>query len=483
MANSSYFQPAFDRLASDGAIGDPNGKLAYAYIRVSDSDQAEEGRSGLSRQLEHIHEAASKHGYKIPWDFVFADDYTGFQIEGRPELTRLRREYKSASKRANVVVIEHLDRLSRNADWHQGFLLDEMQQHSVHAIFWREFSSRIERAVMGAISQEGMEQAKERMKEGIRKKAQSGRITAKVPAFGYKFVDREGNENTIDARRDTYYMIDEDRQEAVRFVFEGLAYRGWTCYELRKQLDERGRGDWRFRPPRAPAWNERTLVKMIRNPLYKGEYIANRHYIERVIEVDEQGLSRTVLKSRQRPKEDWIQVPIPAIIDEQTWELANHNLYRNKDFARRNKKHEYMLSALVRCATCGRRYHGNTDIKPNHTRRYYCARATSTPVVREHFPCGQKSIRCEILDALVWEAITDALLNPEALHTAIDARYSNDRVVDIRKQIDFLTREIPRKEKEEQRLYQAYLAEAYTPDEYAGERKRTECVKGLQQLQ
>jgi hypothetical protein len=48
----------FDKLAADGVLGDPDGEPSGAYLRVSSSGQAEEGRSGLPRQLEHIHEKA-----------------------------------------------------------------------------------------------------------------------------------------------------------------------------------------------------------------------------------------------------------------------------------------------------------------------------------------------------------------------------------------------------------------------------------------
>jgi DNA invertase Pin-like site-specific DNA recombinase len=160
VANPEFFKQAFDERATNGCIGDPNGQLAYAYLRVSDSDQAEEGRSGLPRQIAHIHEAASKEGCKIPWDFVFADDSSGFEFEERAALSELRKEYKSPQRRANIVVIEHLDRLSRQADWHQGFLLDEMKQHNIRTVFWKGFFSRIERVVLGAIAQEGMEEEK-----------------------------------------------------------------------------------------------------------------------------------------------------------------------------------------------------------------------------------------------------------------------------------------------------------------------------------
>lgn len=70
---------------------------------------------------------------------MFADDFTGFEFEGRPGLAKLRQAYKATPRKAHAVVIEHIDRLSRNADWHQGFLLDEMHRHGIEAVFGSRF--------------------------------------------------------------------------------------------------------------------------------------------------------------------------------------------------------------------------------------------------------------------------------------------------------------------------------------------------------
>ncbi|MCI0708628.1 MAG: recombinase family protein [Chloroflexi bacterium] len=472
MANYQFFKPAFEALATDGVIGDPNGRPAYAYIRVSSDGQAEEGRSGLPRQLEHIHEIACKLGYRISWEDVYADDHSGFEFEDRPGLTKLRQTYKSPNRRCNFIVMEHIDRLSREARWHQGFLEHEMKTSGLQVVYWKPYSSQIERAVMGIIAQEGMEQAIERMRIGTIKKAESGRVTAKRPAFGYRFVDGNGNENTMEARHDTYYAINNERAIAVRFIFESIAYGGMSCFELMKVLDERGKVEPGFRSPIAKAWNQRSLVKLIRNPLYKGEFIANRFYKRRVVEVDENGLSKSVLKEYQRPEEEWIRVSVSSIVDETTWELANRNLWRNKGFARRNKKNDYMLTSIARCATCGWRYHGHTDSKKPHIQRYYCSSIHTTPGYREHHPCDQPSIHCDILDTAVWEVIANALLEPEVLLLAVDARYSNDRVENIYDQLSFLRHKIEGKTTEEEKLYQAYLAGAFDASEYAGERQR-----------
>jgi hypothetical protein len=97
-----------------------------------------------------------------------------------------------------------------------------------------------------------------------------------VAALGYKFVDADGNHNTMEARQMTYYAPDPDRAVCIEFIYRAIAYEGYSSYQLMVELDERAKADRRFAAPKARQWNGRTLVKLIRNPLYKGEYVASR---------------------------------------------------------------------------------------------------------------------------------------------------------------------------------------------------------------
>ena len=63
-----------------------------------------------------------------------------------------------------------------------------------------------------------------------------------------------------------------------------------------------------------------------------------------------------------RPVEEWIPVPVPAIIDADLWHLAQEQLARNRERATRNNtRHRYLLRALLICGRCGRRMIGATD--------------------------------------------------------------------------------------------------------------------------
>jgi site-specific DNA recombinase len=475
MPNHDTFKDVFDSLATDGCIGDPHGRLAYAYIRVSDSDQAEDGRSGLPRQIGHVHEIAQKRGYKIPWDFVFADDHTGFEFEGRPALTQLRREYKSHKARAEAVVMEHLDRLSRNADWHQGFLLDEMRRHKIEAVFWNAFGSLIERAVMGAIAQEGMEQAKRRMMEGNLHKARSGRVTARTPAYGYKLVDANGNEGAA-AKKESYYAIREEEAAIVRLIFRRLL-NGDPMRKIALELEMAG-----VKPPKQSKHWEAVYVRLIIvNEIYKGDFYAHRWHHTVVQKPSEDGLSTRAVKCKiEYPREEWIHVPVPPIVTPEEWEAANRMLAQNKKTARRNAKDPYLLTGLVRCAHCGWMYTGTThrSNKPNakpHWKPYRGYRCPHNGVRPKYLvtseACQNSHIPCKVLDTAVWSIVCQALFEPQVLLTALDEDATSERNRELLQHIEYLEREIARKVDDDERLLRAYMAGAFDEHEFSARRR------------
>ena len=471
-----FFKTEFDTLATNNAIGHPNGELAYGYLRVSSAGQADEGRSGLPRQIMNVHEAAMKHGLQIPWEFLFADDDSGFEFTERPDLSRLRQEYKSTRRRANAVVIEHLDRLSRNADWHQGYLLDEMKQYGLQSVFWKEFTSRIERAVMGAIAQDGMEQAKQRMAEGNIHKARSGRVTARTPAYGYKLVDSKGREGET-AKKDTHYAIKEDEAYVVQGIFQ-QAIEGNTLRGITRFLEEN------YPPPkRYTYWDAKMVALIISNPVYKGEFIAhNRKEIKVPLSTGPASLTggavKTVIRRVARPREEWIIVPVPAVVSAEEWELANKVLEKNKQMSRRNGKESFLLTGLIHCATCNHKYSGGrrkrigkTGVRYG-TSWYRCSASNSGyAAIREKAGCDQSQISIRVIDDAVWSLAYQVLLDPQILITALEKEFQGERNNQTSRQISFLENQINELNIEDDKLYKAYLAGVFNETEYAGRRR------------
>jgi site-specific DNA recombinase len=474
MVIPEFLKPEFDKLAINGCIGSPIGRLAFGYIRVSGDEQAEDGRSGLPRQLAHIHEVACRLGYRIPWDMIFADDHTGFEFEGRPGLSQLRQELRSPNRRGHAVIIEHLDRLSRNADWHQGYLLDEMRSLNVQPLFWKEFSSRIERAVMGAIAQDGMEQAKQRMMEGNLYKARSGRVTARVPAYGYRLVDANGNES-VAAKKETYYAIREEEAVVIRLIFRRVI-EGTPMRRIALELEMAG-----IKPPKQYKHWELAQVRLfIKNEIYKGDFYAHRWEHTTVSKPSKDGYStRTVKCKIERPREEWIHVSVPAVVTPEEWEMANRMLAQNQKTARRNAKNPYLLTGLVRCAYCGWKFAGTVhrknkhgDPRPAPYRGYRCPHYSIRPkYLAKHIECRSSQLRCDVLDNAVWKIVCQALLEPQLLIEALDADATSERNRQLEEQIAYLQRELDNKTEDDEKLWKAYTAGAYDEHEFTVRRK------------
>ena len=75
-----------------------------------------------------------------------------------------------------------------------------------------------------------------------------------------------------------------------------------------------------------------------------------------------------------------------------------------------------------------------------------------------------------ILDQTVWAVIYEILLSPEIMINALEQEYGNEENTEIREQINFLEKQIKKIKLEDEKMYKAYLAEAFDETEYAEHR-------------
>jgi site-specific DNA recombinase len=460
----------FKKVANkDGILGDPEGIPAYCYIRVSSEAQTEDGRSGLPRQLQHIDEKAKEENLAISWNMVFTDaGYSGFQFENRPELSRLRQEV-ATNPRSKYLMMEHLDRLSRNVKWHQGFLLDEFEGHGMKLVFWRAYSSEIERTVLGTIAEEGMRTEIARMREGMVYKAKSGRITAKRPAYGYIFVDSDGNPGP-QTSQDTHYAHHPEASKIMRFVYEQLIYHDSTLGPIAEYLNRNEIPT----PHNATAWTVASLARMVKSPVYKGEFYANRFYQELTGEHREDGKPKRV--TRERPTEEWIKIEVPAIVTPEEWQLAQEVLKSNQKRSTRNmKKREWLLSSFVRCDICGYAYNATIGGGKNKSIRYYGCKGRNSARARATGQyCRSPYVHADLLEQLVWDNIAELVFNPEIIIEYLEREHEQEWRREYETQLEFLGKELEKLASQKVRWREAYLNEVITLEEYKSHRQQIE---------
>jgi hypothetical protein len=80
---------------------------------------------------------------------------------------------------------------------------------------------------------------------------------------------------------------------------------------------------------------------------------------------------------------------------------------RNRAESTRNRKYDYLLIGHIKC-TCGFRSRGVSKGSPDHLLLYYACPC----VVYEH-KCGEKAVRADLADKLVWDWLVGILNNDE----------------------------------------------------------------------
>ena len=111
MAKPEFFQDAFNQLAQNGCMATRRANSPMRTCVCPPPVRRKKVAAGLPRQVLHCHEAALQKGLRSPGEIVFADDHSGFEFRDRPDLSRLREEYRLPDHRATAIVMEYLDRL------------------------------------------------------------------------------------------------------------------------------------------------------------------------------------------------------------------------------------------------------------------------------------------------------------------------------------------------------------------------------------
>jgi site-specific DNA recombinase len=481
----------FEKIAEGrGYLGADEGLLACGYIRVSGEQQAEEGRSGLPRQILHIHQVATKGvpdkeipPLKIPWDMLYADDgFSGFEFKNRPALNALLDEIKH-NKQSQYIVIEHIDRLSRHSTWHQGYLLEEIEKAGCIPVFWKGYSSEIERSVMGVISEHGMKQEIQRMVDGQILKAKDGRITAKRPRFGYMFVDSKGNPQDTPGR-DTHYALHPEHSQVMKWVYQALIYENKATNKIAQMMNEGTTPVWDGPVPTTfggCVWHTGTVARMVKDPIYKGEFYARRYATIKTGEFNEAG--REKYRLVERPRDEWILIEVPPIVTPEEWALAQKRLRHNQTRSPRNaKRRDWLLTSMIRCARCGHSYAAVVGGSRKNPHRYYgCVSKYSARAKEEGYACMERSyFRADVIEPVIWQAIVQMIMDPQVILDTIDADY-DVKLAEYRNELDYIEQSLDKVRAEWERWNRAYGAGVLDLDEL--KKRRNDITRRRKQLE
>jgi site-specific DNA recombinase len=422
---------------------------AAIYARVSSDRQREQDT--ITSQTAALKVYADAHEYTVPPEWVFEDDgYSGSTLV-RPGLEAVR-DLVAAGQIAAVLVYAP-DRLSRKYAY-QILLAEEFARQGVRVVYLNAPPANTPEEhlllqVQGMIAEYERAQLLERTRRGKRHKARCGSLNAMSAApYGYRYVRK--TEHT-----DAYYEVDEVQAAVVRHIFSAYCQEGLSMYAITRRLTAQQA------PTRnGGTWDPATIRKLLRNPAYIGKAAygkfapSTRQRITRRVRL----AGRLPLRDqsrRERPREEWVEIPVPPLISEETFELAQAQLAHNRRFARRHTKEPSLLQGLLVCGQCGYAIHRKRGVYRCWGRDAWRRRPKAV--------CTAPVTRQDHLDALIWGEVIRLLEDPTLVEAELARRREAARDADpTRQRFDDLLRQQTRVATAIDRLVTAYQQELVT---------------------
>jgi site-specific DNA recombinase len=175
---------------------------------------------------------------------------------------------------------------------------------------------------------------------------------------------------------------------------------------------------------------------MLRNPAYAGRAVFGKTMIvhespalNRVARLQGRSTPRAS-KTVDRPRSEWTEIPVPAIVSADTFDRVTQRLADNKRFASRNSKVPSLLQGLAACAACGYGYYRTSTRTTNKKIYYYRCLGSDDYRYEGGRVCANKPVRADYLDTVVWDHITALLADPQLIGAEIDKRLDTARSSD-----------------------------------------------------
>lgn len=308
-------------------------KRAAIYARFSTDLQSERS---IEDQIALCEDFAARDGLHVVSRFEDRAR-SGGSILGRDGLMALMEAARE--KRFDVVIVEALDRLSRDmedlAGLHKRLTFAGIEIRAVHE---GQVNTMLV-GLRGLIGQLYREDNAHKIRRGMAGRVRDG-LSGGGRAYGYAAIENRKGE----------LRIAEDEAAIVRRIFEEYAG-GKSPRAIAHDLNAE-----KVPPPRGRAWNASTINGntkrmngILRNPLYCGRLVWNR---VRMVKDPETG--RRV--SRANPESEWqvkekpeLAIVPPALFDAVQRRKAERAGVRPEQ-QRRNR---HALSGLLRCGACG----------------------------------------------------------------------------------------------------------------------------------
>lgn len=315
-----------------------------AYARVS--TEKEEQEDSFERQVEHYTKMIQTNP---KWSFVevYADPgITGTKADKRPNFMRMIDDCRAG--KIKKVLVKSVSRFARNTVDALTYIR-ELKDLGVSVYFESENidtmtpGGDVLLTILAAMAEQESRTISANVKWAYQKKFEKGEVTINTGLMlGYEKAGK-----TEDGR--TQYRIIEEEAEIVRRI-----YREYIGGKTITQISQGLREDGLVSKRGCSTWCSNTITNILTNEKYAGNAVLGKTYKPDVL-------------SKKRFKNDGSKSPMyyaenthPAIIDEETFELAKEEMERRqndkqKAVGRTRYSSKYPFSGILVCGNCGSR--------------------------------------------------------------------------------------------------------------------------------
>jgi len=428
-------------------------RMAAIYARVSSEQQREE--KTIASQTASLIEFAKSHDLEVPAEWVFEDEgYSGATLE-RPGLERVRD--LAAEGQIQVVLAYSPDRLSRKYAY-QILLLEEFARQGVETLFVKapqgdSAEDQLLVQFQGMIAEYERAQILERSRRGKRHRAQAGEVSVLGGAlYGYRYIRK--TDEALAA-----YLMEESEARVVQRIYEMYTADGLSIGEITRRLNAEGIPTRN----RSARWERSVVWAVLRNPAYRGAACFGKTRVStrtRVMRHQRRcGMTTpSATAGHERPREEWIEIPVPALVSEETFARAQELLQEDRIRSRRRTIEPSVVQGLVSCAKCGYAFaRTSTQTSARQIHYYKCIGSDSWRKLGGPVCDNRQFVRQELLDRIVWDEVIRLLEDPTLIRQELGRRLEAARSADpTKKREQSLQRELTQVGKGIERLLNAY---------------------------
>jgi len=255
------------------------------------------------------------------------------------------------------------------------------------------------------------------------------------------------------------FEVVEDEARIVRLIFAWIGLDRMSLREVCRRLQQMGCQTRRG----STFWYASTIRSMLDNPAYVGRATFGRSHflpprprlrpIRGHLQPSPRATSRVPV-----PREEWIEIPVPPLVDPTVFDVVRTHLEEN----RRRKRHQkfgkcWLLQGLTVCRNCGYAYYGKTAPRsrkydPTNILRYYRCIGADGYRFNGKAVCNNGPVRSDQLEQIVWDQVRALLEEPHRvadeyrgrMARARDGAAMPDEILRLDRQIATLRRGIGR---------------------------------------